>query len=106
MPIIKSNNPLTKIEILTFQTPNNAYYLINVKARAQSEKQRGSTDDEDITIKIDNLEFPEPSTLSRLINSPASFNGGKLHNKEQVIYFIIYLKTGNHTIELTPQYGD
>ena len=106
MPTIKGAYPLNTTDTLTFQTPKNSYYLIKMSAKAKSEKQRDSTDDEDITIKIDTLEFPKPNTLSKLINSPASFNGGKLHNKEQITYFIIYLKTGEHTIELIPQHGD
>jgi len=106
MPTIKGAYPLNTTDTLTFQTPKNSYYLIKMSAKAKSEKQRDSTDDEDITIKIDTLEFPKPNTLSKLINSPASFNGGKLHNTEQITYFVIYLKTGEHTIELIPQHGD
>jgi len=106
MPTIKGAYPLNTTDTLTFQTPKSSFYLLKVKAKAKSEKQRDSIDDEDITIKIDTLEFPKPNTLSKLINSPASFNGGKLHNTEQIIYFIIYLKTGEHTIELIPQHGD
>ena len=106
MPTIKGAYPLNTTDTLTFQTPKSSFYLLKVKAKAKSEKQRGSIDDEDITIKIDTLEFPKPNTLSKLINSPASFNGGKLHNTEQITYFVIYLKTGEHTIELIPQHGD
>jgi len=97
MPIIKGKSPLTTAETLAFHTSKkNRYYLIKISARAQSEKQRGTTDDEDITVKIDNTEFSKSNTQNGLINSPASFNGGKLHNKEQIIYFIIHLKTGKH----------
>jgi len=106
MPIIKEKYQLKTSDILTFQTPNNGYYLIKVKARAKNEKQRNATDDEEITVKIDDIEFPKQNTSKGVINSLASFNGGKLHNKEQIIYCVIYLKIGNHTIELTPQYGD
>ena len=106
MPTIKGAYPLNTTDTLTFQTLKSSFYLLKVKAKAKSEKQRDSTDDEEITIKIDTLEFPKPNTLSKLINSPASFNGGKLHNTEQITYFVIYLKTGEHTIELIPQHGD
>lgn len=106
MPTIKRKGLLTKTETHTFNTQNDSFYLIKIKAKAKSEKQRNDTDDEDITVKIDTLEFPKPNTQNGLINSPASFNGGALHNKEQIIYFIIQLKTGKHTIELIPQHGD
>lgn len=106
MPTIKEKGLLTKIETHRFNTQNDSFYLIKIQAKAKSEKQRNATDDEEITVKIDNLEFPKPNRQNEIINSPASFNGGKLHNKEQIIYFIIQLKTGSHTIELIPQHGD
>ena len=69
MPTIKGAYPLNTTDTLTFQTPKSSFYLLKVKAKAKSEKQRDSIDDEDITIKIDTLEFPKPNTLSKLINS-------------------------------------
>lgn len=106
MPTLKGKYPLNITDTLTFKTVNNAYYLIQITARAKSEKQRKSTDDEEITIKIDDKTFPKLNTKEGLKNSPASFNGGKLHNREQLICFFIYLASGSHSIELSPQYGD
>jgi len=106
MIVIKEKYLLNVIDTLTFKVISSAYYLIKISARAKSEKQRKSTDDEEITIKIDNQIFPKLDTKGSLKNSPASFNGGKLHNKEQIIYFVMYLDKGNHILELQPQYGD
>jgi len=93
-------------DILNFTTPKNAYYIIKIIGRAKSEKQRNSTDDEEVTISIDNKTFPKINTKKGLLNSPASINGGNLHNKEKIIFFITYLETGQHTITLTPQHQD
>ena len=106
MPILKGKYPLNTTDTLTFKTVNNAYYLIQITARAKSEKQRKSADDEEITIKIDDKTFPKLNRKEGLKNSPASFNGGKLHNREQLICFVMYLANGGHSIELSPQYGD
>lgn len=91
---------------LTF-TVSGGWCLIAISARVKSEKQRGEkeTNDEDLAVKIDNKTFPHPSSESRLIDSPAAFSGGQLHNKLKTIYFITYLTSGDHQITLDPQYG-
>lgn len=79
----------------------SSYHLVIVTARAKSEKQLGNqaTDDEDLTIKLDNRSFPKPGS-SKLIDSPAAFNGGGLHNLSKVIYLLTFLKGENHEIAL------
>lgn len=78
-----------------------SYHLIVITARAKSEKQLGKyvTDDEDLIIKIDNKIFPKLNSKD-LIDSPAAFSGGKLHNLAKTIYFLTFLNGGEHTITL------
>lgn len=80
----------------------SSYHLIIITARAKSEKQlsKNSTDDEDLTVKIDkDKTFPKLSS-DRLIDSPAAFSGGRLHNLSKTIYFLTFLKGRNHKIIL------
>lgn len=80
----------------------SSFHLIIITARAKSEKQisQESTDDEDLTVRIDRKIFPKLADPKRLIDSPASFNGGELHNLAKTIYFLTFLKGRNHTITL------
>ncbi|OGK27923.1 hypothetical protein A3D80_03825 [Candidatus Roizmanbacteria bacterium RIFCSPHIGHO2_02_FULL_40_13b] len=79
----------------------SSYYLIIITARVKSEKQLGdqTTDDEDLTVKIDGKLFPKLQS-SALIDSPAAFSGGKLHNLSKTVYFLTFLKGENHTLLL------
>lgn len=80
------------------------FHIIVLTARAKSEKQISSsaTDDEDLTIQIDQKTFPKfnSSSASRLINSPASINGGGSHNLAKTIYIVTYLENKDHEIIL------
>ena len=90
----------TKEEIRFFSF--SSYHLIIITARAKSEKQlsRNSTDDEDLTVKIDkDKTFPQLRS-NRLIDSPAALSGGRLHNLSKTIYFLTFLKGRDHKIIL------
>jgi hypothetical protein len=79
----------------------SSYHLIVISARAKSEKQLGKevSDDEDLTIQIDDRSFPKLNS-NRLKDSPAAFSGGRLHNLSKTIYYLTFLKGKNHTITL------
>ncbi|PIZ66154.1 hypothetical protein COY14_00815 [Candidatus Roizmanbacteria bacterium CG_4_10_14_0_2_um_filter_36_9] len=98
---------LTSVKKLTFNTESVGWHLLKVSARVKSEKQRGKnqTDDEELIVTIDDRTFSKLNTKQALYNSPAAFNGGKLHNKEKTIYFLLKLNKGEHSITLEPQYG-
>lgn len=80
----------------------SSFRLIILTARARGEKQftPPATDDEDLVVRIDNKNFPKLTDSHVLIDSPASFNGGKLHNLPQTIYFLTFLKGKSHKIIL------
>lgn len=79
----------------------SSFHLIAITARVKGEKQLGNsaTDDEDLTVYIDDKTFPKLGS-NRLIDSPAAFNGGKLHNLTKTVYFITYLQGKNHQLLL------
>lgn len=77
------------------------YYLIILTARAKGEKQISdySTDDEDLTVQIDNKIFPKLGT-TRQVDSPAAINGGRIHNLSKTVYFLTYLEGKDHKLIL------
>lgn len=87
-------------KIITFSS-FSSYHLIVLTAHAKSEKQLGeqTTDDEDLTVRIDDKTFPQLDS-DRVIDSPAAFSGGKLHNLAKTVYFLTFLGGKDHTITL------
>lgn len=103
MPLIFEDNRKRTIKIreeITF-TGFSSYYLIVLTARVKSEKQLGqeATDDEDLILNLDNRTFPQYNS-DRLIDSPAAFSGGKLHNLAKTVYLLTFLKGKKHTLIL------
>lgn len=94
---IRSIKNKERIEFSSF----SSYHLIVLTARTKSEKQLGTqaTDDEDLHVTIDGKTFPQ-SQRGRLIDAPAAFSGGRLHNRAKTVYFITFLKGKDHTIIL------
>lgn len=82
----------------------SSFHLISITARAKSKRQisKKVTDDEDLIIRIDGKAFPKSTRSKRLIDSPAAFSGGKLHNLSKTVYFVTFLKGKNHTVGLEP----
>lgn len=80
----------------------SGYHLIILSARAKGEKQisDSSTDDEELTIQIDDRIFPKLNLPNSFVDSPAAVNGGRLHNLSKAVYIFILLKGKNHKIIL------
>lgn len=80
----------------------SSFHLVAITARALGEKQisQNATDDEDLTVKIDNKSFSKLSNSKRVADSPAAFSGGSLHGLAKTVYFLIFLKGKSHKIEL------
>lgn len=81
---------------------SSSFHLIAITARTKSRKQisKDATDDEDLVVKIDDKTFPKRTDTKRLIDSPAAFSGGRLHNLSKTVYFLTFLKGRDHTIVL------
>lgn len=80
----------------------SSYHLIEITARAKSEKQLGkdATDDEELTAIIDDKSYPKLGTKEAVRDSPAAFNGGTLHNLAKTVYFLTFLKGKNQAVML------
>lgn len=102
--LLLQSTPIKEPLKLTFSIKDEGWYLINVSARVKSEKQisKGGTDDQDLRVEIDNRTFPHLTNPTRFFDSPAAFSGGRLHNKEKTVYFILHVYPGDHTLLLTP----
>lgn len=98
----KKKRVIRRQEQITFSS-SSSYHLIIITARAKSEKQFGknATDDEELTVSIDGKIYPKFGTDKAILNSPAAFNGGQLHNLSKTIYFLTRLEGKDHTITLT-----
>ncbi len=82
---------------------SSGYHLIFLTGRAKSEKQisESSTDDEELTVQIDDKIFPKlGSDSKKVLDSPASINGGKSHNLLKTVYFLTPLSDKDHRIVL------
>ncbi len=97
----KKKKIITNQEKIEFSSLSS-YHLIVITARTKGEKQLGgfSTDDEDLTVQIDGKNFPKLSNNNDLIDSPAAFSGGRLHNLAKTVYFITYLQGKDHKLIL------
>lgn len=93
---------IVKPERIDFTLETAGIHLIEISAQAQGEKQLGTTDDEDLRIEIDNRKFPFLGNLDKYFDSPASFSGGTLHGRKKIIFFVIWLSEGKHTVSLVP----
>ncbi|MBI5621016.1 cell wall hydrolase [Candidatus Gottesmanbacteria bacterium] len=80
----------------------SAFHLVVVTARVKSRTQiaSGATDDEDLSITIDDTSFPRLPDPHRIIDSPTAFSGGALHNLAKTVYFLTFLKGKEHTVAL------
>lgn len=100
----KFNKKLSELFEYEFKAQEEGLYIIEIGARARSEKQIGpnETDDDDLRIEIDSRNFPKLNNAQRYLDSEASFSGGKLRNLKEIIYFLIYFSKGSHTLRFIP----
>ena len=79
-------------------------YLIEISARARSEKQIGDneTDDDDLRIEIDGRKFAQPGEPVRYFDGPAAFSGGQLHNLKKTVVFLYQFSEGKHVLAFVP----
>lgn len=78
-------------EEITFSSLTS-YHLIILTARAKGEKQisQSSTDDEDLTLQIDDKKFSPPANIS----------GGRLHGLSKTVYLLTFLQGRDHKLIL------
>src|SRR3989338_6398182 len=93
--------PVSNHEEIKFSS-FSSYHLLALTARVKGKKQISgtATDDEDLTVEIDGKTFPKLKSTDRLIDSPAAFSGGRLHNLAKTVYFLVFLKGKGHSVLL------
>ncbi len=87
-----------------FSITAEGLYLIEISARARSEKQIGNneTDDDDLRIEIDGRRFAQLGEPARYFDSPAAFSGGQLHNLKKTVVFLCQFSEGKHVLAFIP----
>ncbi len=93
---------VSKPQSISFTIDKLGICLIEISARAKSEKQLKGSDDEDLRIEIDKRKFPQLTNSKRYFDSPASFSGGTQKGLKKTVYFLHVLEKGKHTIALIP----
>ena len=103
----KNKRTVETQETVNFSS-SKGLHLVVIKASARGEKMlkpvaannTDATDDEDLVVKLDGKVFPKLENEKDLKNSPATFNGGRLHGTSETIYFLTHLKGSDHSIQL------
>lgn len=87
-----------------FNITEEGLYLVEISARARSEKQIGKneSDDDDLRVEIDGRKFGQPSDPNRYLDSPAAFSGGQIYNLKKTVVFVCQFSEGNHFINFIP----
>lgn len=92
-----------EVENFTFDISEEGLYLIEVIASAKSwwqnlKELRNFFNDDDLTLKIDNIEFPKLNGKKGLFNGEVAWNGNNLKGLSKTNVFIINLSVGTHSL--------
>ncbi|MBU3965006.1 hypothetical protein KJ575_05115, partial [Patescibacteria group bacterium] len=87
----------------TFEIPENGIYLIEIIASAKSWWQnlknlKSFFNDDDLAVKIDDVDFPKLNGKKGLFDGEAAWNGNNLKGLAKTGIFLINFKKGNHTL--------
>jgi len=86
-----------------FEITEDGIYLIEIIASAKSwwqnlKKLRAFFNDDDLTVKIDDIEFPKLNSKKGLFDGEVAWNGNNLRGLRKTDVFIIQLTKGLHQI--------
>ncbi|MCG2809602.1 MAG: hypothetical protein L6275_04675, partial [Candidatus Portnoybacteria bacterium] len=86
-----------------FKIPEDGIYFIEIIASAKSWWQnlkslKSFFNDDDLAVKIDDIEFPKLNGKKGLFDGEAAWNGNNLKGLSKTSIFIINLRKGNHTL--------
>lgn len=86
-----------------FETPEDGVYFIEIIASAKSwwqnfKELRNFFNDDDLTLKIDSIEFPKLDGRRGLFDGEVAWNGNNLKGLSKTNVFIINLSMGTHTL--------
>jgi len=86
-----------------FEVEENGFYLIEIIASCKSWWQNlikfvSFFKDDDLTIKIDDFDFPKLDGRRGLFDGEVAWNGNDLKGLKKTNIFLMYLKKGKHTV--------
>jgi len=86
-----------------FDVSEDGLYLIEIIASCKNWLQNWKHlfNDDDLAVKIDDIEFPKLNGKRGLLNGEAAWNGNNLKGLKKTGIFILYLKKGKHKIYFT-----
>ncbi len=87
-----------------FDVPAEGLYLIEISARAKSWWQNtirltSFLKDDDLTVKIDSIDFPKLDGRRGLFDGEVAWNGNNLAGLKKTDVFLMNLKSGNHIVQ-------
>ncbi|MFH1956234.1 MAG: transglycosylase SLT domain-containing protein [Patescibacteria group bacterium] len=87
-----------------FEVKEKGLYLIEIIASCKSWKQNlikfiSFFKDDDLTVKIDEIEFPKSDGREGLFDGEVAWNGNNLKRLLKTNLFVIYLDKGKHNIQ-------
>lgn len=99
--VIKVNKEAREDFEQPFEIEEDGIYLIEIIASAKNWLQNWKLlfDDDDLAVKIDDLEFPKLNGKNGLMNGEAAWNGNNLKGLKKLNIFIVHLKKGKHKIQ-------
>lgn len=102
--LTKLPSKITENFVYDFEIVEDGLYLIEIIASAKSWWQnlkglRAFFNDDDLAVKIDDVEFPKLNGKGGLFDSEAAWNGNNLKGLKKTNIFIVQLSSENHKIE-------
>src|SRR4030042_2450688 len=95
---------ISKNSFYNFTIEESGIYLIEIIASCKNWRQkwkRGFNDD-DMAIKIGDIEFPKLNGRNGLLSGEAAWNGNDLKGAKKIGIFILELNVGSHKINFIP----
>jgi hypothetical protein len=86
-----------------FEIEESGLYAIEIIASCKSWRQNlikftSFFKDDDLSVKIDNIEFPKLNGKKGLFDGEAAWNGNNLKGLKKINIFLIKLEKGNHSV--------
>src|SRR4030042_4233870 len=92
---------ISKNSFYNFTIEESGLYLIEIIASCKNWRQNWKCgfNDDDLAVKIDDIEFPKLNGKNGLLNGEAAWNGNNLKGSKKIGIFILKLESGEHKID-------
>lgn len=102
MPEKLKNYPvkITENSFYDFKIVDTGLYFIEIIVSCKNWRQNWKRffNDDDLAVKIDDIEFPKLNGKNGLFNGEAAWNGNNLKGAKKTGIFVVQLKSGKHRI--------